>query len=143
MSICAHAQECVTVMCINTRGRRWSWRTELGGRFSAMEDGEDSVAGPSQRMYLAESSAETSAERSRWLATLTKKKARRGQYTVEAKRATKSSKVESTYWRVSTSQVLFFWLLLNPAVLGLLCMPYPHVQCAVRGIIRMPFLVTN
>ena len=46
-------------------GRRWSWRTELGGGFSAMEDGEDSAAGPSQRTYLTESSAETSAERSR------------------------------------------------------------------------------
>ena len=33
-----------------------------GQRFLAMEDGEDSVAGPSQRTYLAESSAETSAE---------------------------------------------------------------------------------
>ena len=41
----------------------------------------------SQRMYLAESSAEASAERSRWLATLTKKIKPRGQSTVEAKRA--------------------------------------------------------
>ena len=53
--------------------------------FLAMEDGEDSVAGPSQRTYLMESSAQMSAERSRWLATLTKKK-QRGQFTVEAKR---------------------------------------------------------
>ena len=36
-----------------------------------MEDREDSAAGPSQRTYLAESSAEMSAERSRWLVTQT------------------------------------------------------------------------
>ena len=54
MSICAHAQESgVTEACI-TRGRQW--RTELGGCFLAVEDGEDSAAGPSQRTYLAESS---------------------------------------------------------------------------------------
>ena len=40
-----------------------------------MEDGEDSAAGASQCTYLAESSAEMSAECSRQLATLTKKKA--------------------------------------------------------------------
>ena len=34
------------------------------------------MAGPSQRTYLAESSVETSAERTRRLATLTKKKAK-------------------------------------------------------------------
>ena len=43
----------------------------------ATEDGEDSAAGPSQRTYLAESSAEASAERSRRLATLTKNKTKR------------------------------------------------------------------
>ena len=48
--------------------------------------GDDSAAGPSQRTYLAESSAETSAERSRWLATLRPKK-QKSQSTVEAKRA--------------------------------------------------------
>ena len=88
-------------------------RTELGGRFSAMEGGEDSAAGPSQRTYLAESSPETSAERTRRLATLTKKKGKRSVHRrsqESKKRATKSSKEESTYWRVSTSQVLFFWL---------------------------------
>ena len=47
-----------------------------------MEDGEDSVAGPLQRMYLSELSAETSAEHSQWLATLRESKS-----TVEAKRA--------------------------------------------------------
>ena len=88
-------------------GRSW------GGRFSAMEGGEDSAAGPSQRTYLAESSPETSAESTRRLATLTKKKAKRSVHRrsqESKKRATKSSKEESTYWRVSTSQVLFFWL---------------------------------
>ena len=45
--------------------------------FLAMEDGEDSAAGPLQRTYLAESSAELSAERSRRLATLTKNKTKR------------------------------------------------------------------
>ena len=54
--------------------------------FLAMENGEDSVAGPLQRTNLVESSAQTSAERSRWLATLTKKK-QRDQSTAEAKRA--------------------------------------------------------
>ena len=37
-----------------------------------MEDGKDSVAGPLQRMYLSELSAEMSAEHSQWLATLRK-----------------------------------------------------------------------
>ena len=60
----------------------------VGGRFLVMEDGEVSAAGPSQRTYLAESSAETSAERSRRLATLTKKK-QRDQSIVEAKRASR------------------------------------------------------
>ena len=114
MSICAHAQESgVTETCITQGHRR---RTELGGRFLAMEDGEDSVAGPSKLTYLAESSAETSAECSRRLATLTKKKAKRSVHhrsQESKKRTTKSSKVESTYWRVSTSQVLFFWPPLN------------------------------
>ena len=68
MSICAHVQESgVTETCIT---RELRWRTEFlgnGGR-------EDSAAGPSQRTYLAESSAETSAERSRRLATLKMKK---------------------------------------------------------------------
>ena len=61
-----------------------------------MEDGEDSVPGPLQRTYLAESSAETSAERSRRLATLTKKKAKRSVHRrsqEREKRTTKSSKV--------------------------------------------------
>ena len=51
--------------------------TMSGRRFLATEDGEDSAAGPSQRMYLAESSAEASAERDRQLATLTKNKTKR------------------------------------------------------------------
>ena len=51
----------------------------MSGRvfFLATEDGEDSAAGPSQHTYLAESSAEASAERSRRLATLTKNKTKR------------------------------------------------------------------
>ena len=80
----------------------------MRGRFSAMDDREDSAAGPSQRAYLAESSAEMSAEHSRRLATVTKKKAKRSVHRrsqESKKRATKSSKVESTYWRISTSQV--------------------------------------
>ena len=40
------------------------------GTTLAMEDGEDSTPGPSQCTYLVESSAEMSAECSRWLATL-------------------------------------------------------------------------
>ena len=46
--------------------------TMLERGFLVTEDGKDSVAEPSQRIYLAESSAEASAERSRRLATLTK-----------------------------------------------------------------------
>ena len=42
---------------------------EDGQCFLAMEDKEDSTAGSSQRMYLAKSSAETSAECSQQLAT--------------------------------------------------------------------------
>ena len=52
-----------------------------------MEDREDSATGPSQRTYLAESSVETSAERSQRLATLTMKKANGSQSTIEVKRA--------------------------------------------------------
>ena len=44
---------------------------------SFLEDGKDSAAGPLQRTYLAESSAEVSAERSRRLETLTKNKTKR------------------------------------------------------------------
>ena len=73
------------------------------------EDGEaeDSAAGPSQRTYLAESSAERSAECSRRLATLTKNKTKRSVHrrSQESKKRTrKSSTVESTYWRFFTSQ---------------------------------------
>ena len=49
----------------------------VGTSFLTSEDKEDSVAGPSQRTYLAESSAEASAERSRPLVTLTKNKTKR------------------------------------------------------------------
>ena len=114
MSICSIAWEYqfeVTLECqfalmlrntslkraFNTRRCRWSWRMKLGGRFSAMEDGEDRAAGPSQRTYLVESSAETSAERSQWLATLTKKRSVHHRSQESKKRTTKSSKVESTY----------------------------------------------
>ena len=53
------------------------YTTTSGRCFLATEDGEDSAAGPSQRMCLAESSAEASAERSRRLVTLTKNKTKR------------------------------------------------------------------
>ena len=59
-----------------------------GGRpFLAMEDGEDSAAGPLQCTYLAESSAETSAEGNQRLATLRKRKQRCRSTVVETKRA--------------------------------------------------------
>ena len=82
--------------------------TTSGRRFSATEDREDSAAGPSQRTYLAESSAETSAERSRQLATLTMNKTKRSVHRrsqVRKKRTRESSTVESTYWIFFTSQV--------------------------------------
>ena len=66
--------------CITRRGTS-------GRRFLAKEDGEDSMDGPLQNTYLAKSSAETSAEGSRWL--LEKEKLR-SQSTVEAKRARKA-----------------------------------------------------
>ena len=91
LSIHAHAQESgITEICI-TRGRRW--RMELGGHFLVMEDRGDNTAGPSQCTYLAESSAETSAECSRWLATLTKKKAKRSVHrrSQESKKRTRKS----------------------------------------------------
>ena len=92
MSICAHAQESgLTETCI-TRGRR----SRRGGRFLAMEDREDSAAGPSQRTYLAESSAETSAERSQQLVTLTKKGKRSlHRRSQESKKRTKKKKFKS------------------------------------------------
>ena len=49
-------------------GRSWGG----GDVFLAMGDREDSMAGPSQRTYLRESSLETSAELKQQLATLTK-----------------------------------------------------------------------
>ena len=59
------------------------------------------MAGPSQPTYLTESSAEMSAECSRQLATLRKKAVHRRNQESK-KRTRKSSKVESTYWRVFT-----------------------------------------
>ena len=81
---------------------------DVGTMFLATEDGEDSAAGPLQCTYLAASSAEASAERSRQLATLTKNKTKRpvhGRSQESKKRARKSSTVESTYWRFFTSQM--------------------------------------
>ena len=107
ISICAHAQESgVTETCIS-RGRQW--RMKLGGeRFLAMEGG-DSAAGPLQCTDLVESSVEMSNEHSQQLVTLTKKKAKRSVHRTSQenkKKTRKSSKEESTYWRVFTSQVL-------------------------------------
>ena len=103
--------------------------TTSGRCFLATEDGEDSAAGPSQRRYLVESSAEASAKRSRRLVTLTKNKTKRpvNHRSQESKKRTrKCSIVQSTYWRFFTSQVfgltlhvkyccfvLLFGLLLN------------------------------
>ena len=71
-----------------------------------MEDGEDSGAGPLQRTCFVESSA----ERSRRLVTLRKRK-QQSQCTKEAngprgqKKTRDIAKEESTLWRVFTSQV--------------------------------------
>ena len=76
-------------------------------RFLATEGGEDSVAGPLQCIYLAESSAEASAERIRRLATLTRNKTRRSVHhrSQESKKRTrKSSTLQSTYWRFFTAR---------------------------------------
>ena len=74
--------------------------TTSGRHFLATEDRKDSAAGPSQRMYLAESSAEASAEHSRQLATLTKnnktKRSVHHRSRESKKRTRKSSTVEST-----------------------------------------------
>ena len=99
ISICAHSQELGIIETCITRGHRGgqSWG---GQRFWVMEDGKDSAARPSQRTYLVESSAEMSAE-------CCQPTHRRQE---SKKRTRKSSKVESTYWRVFTSQVFFFSL---------------------------------
>ena len=76
--------------------------------FLVTEDGEDSMAGPLQRTYLAESSAEASAEHSRGLATLTKNTTKRSVHhrnQESKKRTQKSSTVESTYWRFFTRYI--------------------------------------
>ena len=67
---------------------------EGGQHLWAMEDGEDSTASSSQRTYLVESSAETSAECSRWLVTLRSLHCRSKE---RKKRTGNSSKVESTH----------------------------------------------
>ena len=71
------------------RGQSWG----EGQRFLVMEDGKESAAGPLQRMYLAESKAETSAECSQSTHGSQESK----------KRTRKSSKVEGTHWRVFTN----------------------------------------
>ena len=100
-----------------------------------MEDGKDSAAGPSQRTYLAESSAEAGDERSRWLATVTKKKAKRSVHRrsqERKKRTTKSSKVESTYWRVSASHAGIVLLApTKPSSVSIAPRALP--ACAMRG----------
>ena len=109
-----HTYVSVTLRNVNLRSRpgRISDPTYITQRwddvFWATEDREDSAAGPSQRTYLAESSAEASAERSRQLATLTNNKIKRsvhGRSQESKKRTRKSSTVESTYWKFFTSQV--------------------------------------
>ena len=97
-----------------------------------------------------ESSAEMSAERSRWLATLTKKKQRsvhrRSQES--KKRTTKSSKVESTYWRVLHKPGIVLLAPTKPSCAQFLTLaPRASPTCAMhkdtlahgamQGIIRM------
>ena len=86
--------------------------------FLVTEDGKDSAAGPSQRTYLAESSAEVSAEHSRQLATLTKnnktKRSVHHRSRESKKRTRKSSIVESMYWRFFTAR--YFRLTLHVTV---------------------------
>ena len=81
--ICAHsfALTC-TLRNHALRGLTMEVEDREEWRFLTMEDAEDSATGPPQRMCFAESSA----ERSRWLATLRKRK-QRSQSTKEAKRA--------------------------------------------------------
>ena len=70
--------------------------------------GEGRTAGPSQHTYFAEPSAQTSAERSRWLATL-RKKSKTSLFTVETKRVTEErERVQNQKARIGdscTSQV--------------------------------------
>ena len=72
-SVCAHTRNQASlkhalhqdVMEDIDRGRSWGGGGGgVGITFLAIEEGEDSTAGPPQRTYLAESSAETSTERS-------------------------------------------------------------------------------
>ena len=94
-----------------------------------LEDREDSVAEPSQRMYLVELSAKTSAEHN--------------QFTVEAKRARREQEraqknVESTHWSVFTIQVFFFWLPLNQEyTISDTCSARPNHMCNTHRHTRM------
>ena len=93
------------------------YTTTSGQRFLAMEDGEDCAARPLQCTYLAKSSAEASAERSRQLATLTKNKTKRSVHhrsQDSKKRTRQSSTVESMYWRFFTAR--YFRLTLHVTV---------------------------
>ena len=96
----------VALRNVNLRSRpgRISDTTCIRRHFLVTEDGDDSSAGSLQCMYLVESSAEASAERSRRLVTLTKNKTKTpGKRSVHLrsqeskKRTRKSSTVESTY----------------------------------------------
>ena len=80
MSICDHARNVNLCSCLGTQVSliRALHENIDGQCFLAMKDREDSAAFAT---YLVELSAETSAERSRWLETLRKKK-QRGQSTI-------------------------------------------------------------
>ena len=73
VNLCSCSETQVSLICAlheDVDGGRSLLGGGRGRRLLAMEDGEDSAAGPLQRTYLAESSAETSTERSQRLATL-------------------------------------------------------------------------
>ena len=126
-------------ICAHTQELRHHWYVHYmrmsGWHFFGMEDRKDSLAGPLQCTYLAELNAETRAEHCQWLA----------KKSVHCRSQRKNSKVESTYWRVFTSQLLgsLFTLLLFCTVLWahgkpamhnfwyLLRTPHPHAQCTL------------
>ena len=143
--ICGSAQECQFE--VTPRHDSYHVHCTTSGRlFLTTEDGEDSAAGSSQRTYLAESSAEASAERSRRLATLTRNKTKRSVHRriQESKKKFNSRKhvleilggTRLTLHFGYRCFVLLFGLLLNEQ--RLLRAPHPRMALgAARGIIRM------
>ena len=108
MSIWGQRSECQFALTPRQDIAYVHYTTKLGRRFLPTDDGEDSATGPSQRTYLR-SEVHKRVLNAADGCRLWEKKKQRSQPTVESqesdRRTRKSSKVESTYWRLFTSQV--------------------------------------